>query len=69
MAARFPFQARAFAAEEGRTVGVLLTDLLADLVRDRKAFYKARRRALARLWHGLDFQWKAPSDRHSVHER
>jgi hypothetical protein len=38
-------------------------------VRDRKAFQRARRRALVRLRHGLDLQWERPSDRHSVHER
>jgi hypothetical protein len=62
-------EARVIAAEEGRSVGVLLSALLADLVRGRKAFVKARRRALARLRHGLDLQWKAPSTRDSIHER
>src|SRR2546423_10727172 len=38
-------EARAVAAEEGRTIGALLTDLLAGLVRHPKAFYRARRRA------------------------
>src|SRR5438132_1499877 len=38
-------EVRVVAAEEGRCVGALLSALLADLVRDRKAFVKARRRA------------------------
>ena len=62
-------EARVLAAEEGRSVGALLSGLLAGLVRDQKAFHRARCRALARLRHGLDLQWKPPSDRHSVHQR
>ena len=42
-------EARVVAAEEGRSVAALLSALLADLVRGRKTFVKARRRALARL--------------------
>lgn len=61
-------EARILAAEEGRSISALLTDLLADLVPDRNAFHRARRRALARLRHGLDLQWRPSSDRHSVHE-
>jgi hypothetical protein len=62
-------EARVLAAEEGRSVNALLSDLLAGLVGERRAFYKARRRALQRLRHGFDLQWKRPSDRHSIHER
>jgi hypothetical protein len=62
-------EARVIAAEEVRSVGALLCALLADFVRDRKAFHKARRRAVARLRRGFDLPWKPPGDRHSVHER
>jgi hypothetical protein len=62
-------EARVLAAEEGRSVGALLSGLLAGLVRDQKACHRARRRALARLRHSLDLQWKPPSVRHSVHQR
>jgi hypothetical protein len=62
-------QAHELAAEEGRSVSALLSDLLASVVRDRTAFYKARRRALARLRRGFDLQWTPPADRDSVHER
>jgi len=62
-------EVRVLAAEEGRSIDGLLCDLLAGLVRDRQAFHKARRRALERLRHGFDLEWKRPSDRSSVHER
>ena len=62
-------QARELAAAEGRSVSALLSDLLASVVRDRKALHKARRRALARLRSGFDLQWTPLSDRRSVHER
>ena len=42
-------EARVLAAEEGRSITALLTDRLESLVRERKAFDRARRRALARL--------------------
>ena len=62
-------EARVLAAEEGRSLGAVVCDLLAGLVRDRGAFHKARRRALKRLRHGFDLQWKRPIDGHSVRER
>ena len=40
-------EARVMAAEEGRSISALLTDRLEAMVRERKAFDKARRRALA----------------------
>lgn len=62
-------EARVIAAEEGRSVSALLTDRLESLVRDRKAFERARRRALARLRQGLDLQWTRPKSRDELHER
>lgn len=62
-------EARVLAAEEGRSVSALLTERLESLVRDRKAFDKARRRALARLRDGLDLQWTPPKSRDELHER
>lgn len=62
-------EARVLAAEEGRSVSALLTERLESLVRDRKAFGKARRRALARLRDGLDLQWTPPKSRDELHER
>jgi len=62
-------EARVVAAEEGRSISGLLTDRLEAIVRERKAFDKARRRALARLREGLDLQWTPPASRDQLHER
>jgi hypothetical protein len=62
-------EARVIAAEEGRSVSALLADRLESLVRERKAFDRARRRALARLREGLDLRWTPPRFRDELHER
>ena len=61
-------EARVLAAAEGRSISALLTELLESMVRQRKAFDKGRRRALARLREGLDLQWKAPESRDELHD-
>jgi len=61
--------ARVIAAEEGRSVSALVADRLEALVRERKAFDRARRRALARLRGGLDLGWTPPLSRDELHER
>lgn len=62
-------EVRVVAAEEGRSISALLSDRLEGIVRERKAFDIARRRALARLREGLDLQWTAPASRDELHER
>ena len=62
-------EARIIAAEEGRSVNALVTERLESLVRERKAFDKARRRALGRLRRGLDLQWTPAKSRDELHER
>jgi hypothetical protein len=62
-------EARILAAERGRSLSALLTDRLEAMVRERKAFDRARRRALARLHTGLDLQWTPPLSRDKLHER
>ncbi len=62
-------EARVLAAEEGRSVSALLSEQLEAMVRERKAFDKARRRALARLREGMDLQWTPPRSRDELHER
>ncbi len=62
-------EARVIAAEEGRSVSALLTDRLEAAVRERKAYSRARRRALARLREGLDLRWAPPKSRDELHER
>lgn len=62
-------EARVLAAEEGRSISALVTERLESMVRERKAFDKARRRAVARLREGLDIQWTPPKSRAELHER
>jgi hypothetical protein len=62
-------EARVLAAEEGRSVSSFLAERLEELVRKRKAFERARRRALTRLNKGLKLQWTAPRSRDELHER
>jgi len=62
-------EARVLAAEEGRSISALLADRLESLVRERKSFERARRRALARLREGIDLRWTPPRSRDEVHER
>jgi hypothetical protein len=62
-------EARVVAAEEGRSISALLADRLEAIVRERRAFDRARRRALARLREGLDLQWTPPESRDELHER
>jgi hypothetical protein len=62
-------EARILAAEEGRSISALLTDRLDAMIRGRKAFDRAQRRALARLRAGLDLRWTPPKSRDELHER
>jgi hypothetical protein len=62
-------EARILAAERGRSLSALLTERLEAMVRERKTFDRARRRALARLRTGLDLQWTPPMSRDELHER
>jgi hypothetical protein len=62
-------EARIFAAERGSSLSALLTERLEAMVRERKAFDKARRRALERLRTGFDLRWTPPLSRDELHER
>jgi hypothetical protein len=62
-------EARILAAEEGSSISRLLASRLEDLVRERKGYNRARRRALARLRLGIDLGWKRPQTRDELHER
>ncbi len=62
-------EARVLAAEEGRSLSALLTDCLEALIRERKAFDRARRRALERLRAGMGLRWTPPRSRDELHER
>lgn len=62
-------EARILAAEEGTSVSQLLADRLESLIRERKAYDAAKRRAIARLRRGLDLGWIKPKTRDELHER
>ena len=67
--ARLLKEARILAAEEGSSISGLLASKLEELVRERKGYDLARRRALARLRIGIDLGWKRPRSRDELHER
>ncbi len=62
-------EARILAAEEGSSISRLLANRLEELVRERKGYARARRRALVRLRTGMDLGWKRPGSRDELHER
>jgi len=62
-------ETKEIAAEEGRSVSALVTDRLEALVRERREFERARRRALARLKKGLHLGSTPPPSRDELHER
>jgi hypothetical protein len=62
-------EARVLAAEEGSSISALLTAKLEQLVRERRGYQQARRRAMARLQKGLDLRWTPPASRDELHER
>jgi hypothetical protein len=62
-------EARIMAAQEDTSISALLGRQLESLVRRRKAYEGARRRALARLKEGWNLGWTAPRSRDELHER
>ena len=62
-------EARVLAAQEGTSISAMLAARLEAIVRERKAYNRARRRALARLREGLDLHWTPPRSRDELHER
>jgi len=62
-------QVRIMAANEGTSISALLAARLEKMVRERKAYDGARRRALARLKEGFVLRWTPPRSRDELHER
>jgi hypothetical protein len=62
-------EARILAAEEGLSISGLLAAKLDEVVRQRKQYDRARRRAVARLRKGFDLGWTPPRSRDELHER
>ncbi len=62
-------QARFLAAEKGISLSSLLSACLEQVVSERRAYARARKRALARLRKGFDLNWTPPRCRDRLHER
>jgi hypothetical protein len=62
-------QVRILAAEEDTSISALLAERLEQILRDRKAYARARKRALSRLREGMDLRWSRPVARDELHER
>jgi hypothetical protein len=62
-------EARVLAAEEDTSISALLAARLEQIVRERKTYQRARKRALARLREGMDLGWTPPRSRDELHER
>lgn len=62
-------EAKVLAAEDGTSVSALLAARLEQIVRERKSYERARKRALARLRQGLDLRWSPPNSRDELHQR
>jgi hypothetical protein len=55
--------------EEDTSISTLLAARLEQIVRERKAYDRARKRALARLREGMNLRWTPPRSRDELHER
>ncbi len=62
-------EVRVLAAENGLSVGALLAAKLAEIVRLRTRYDRARKRAIARLRKGFNLGWTPPRSRHELHTR
>jgi hypothetical protein len=62
-------EARILAAEQDTSISAMLSERLEQIVRDRKGYQLARKRATARLRKGMDLRWTPPHSRDELHER
>jgi hypothetical protein len=62
-------EARIMAAKEGTSISALLAERLEKMVRERKDYDAARRRALELMREGFDLGWTPPRSREELHER
>jgi hypothetical protein len=62
-------QIRILAAEEGISISGLLAVKLQEILRERKGYARAQKRALARLRNSIDRGWVRPASRDELHER
>jgi hypothetical protein len=62
-------EAKVMAAQQDTSISALLSRELENMVRRRKGYVKARKRALARLREGWNLGWTPPRSREELHER
>ena len=62
-------EAKVMAAQEDTSISALVSRELENLVRRRKTYERARKRALARLRTGWNLEWTPPRSRDELHER
>lgn len=62
-------QIKVLAAENGTSISSMLTEKLEQILRERREYSQARRRALARLREGMSLHWTPPHSRDELHER
>jgi hypothetical protein len=60
---------KVLAAEDGTSISALLAARLEKMVRERKSYGRARRRALARLRLARHLDWTPPKSRDELHGR
>jgi predicted transcriptional regulator len=62
-------EVRILAAQEDTSISAMLSARLEQIVRERKAYHRARKRALERLRQGIVLNWTPPRSRDELHER
>ncbi len=62
-------EVRILAAEQDTSISALMSERLEELVRERKRYARARRRALARLRKGWNLNFTPAKSRDELHER
>jgi hypothetical protein len=60
---------RVLAAEEGTSISAMLAARLEQILRERKSYERARRRALTRLRDGMNLGWSPPKSRDEIYQR
>jgi hypothetical protein len=60
---------KALAAESGTSISALLTSRLEQIIRERRAFNRARVRASRRLREGMNLHWSPARSRDDLHKR
>ncbi|HUC28503.1 MAG TPA: DUF6364 family protein [Candidatus Acidoferrum sp.] len=57
------------AAQNGTSISAILGEQLQRIVRERRGYEQARKRALARLREGMSLRWTPPRSRDELYER